>query len=243
MKDRLQKVLSRAGYGSRRKCERLIAAGRVSLNGQIASLGDRADGGVDEIRVDGQRIGEAVESRYVLLNKPRGVLSSLRSQGGHRIVRELVSLPGHLYPVGRLDLNSEGLLLMTNDGDLANRLTHPRYEHEKEYRVLVDRPPNERQLAMWREGVVLLDGQETLPARVELEGDGSDGAWLRVVMREGKNRQIREVADLLGLGVGRLIRVRMASLTLGDLSPGDWRELGAEELERLRRVSGVGSSV
>jgi 23S rRNA pseudouridine2605 synthase len=151
----------------------------------------------------------------------------------------MVPLPGHLFPVGRLDLDSEGLLLMTNDGELANQLTHPRYGHEKEYRVQVDRPPDARELATWRKGVVLPDGNQTLPARVAVEPVGPDGAWLRIVMREGKKRQIRAVAGLFGLRVRRLIRVRMASLTLGDLAPGEWRTLEADEIELLREGTAV----
>lgn len=239
MKERVQKILARAGYGSRRRCERLVEAGRVTINRQVAILGSKADGTQDDIRVDGERIAPQAELRYVLLYKPVGVLSSLRSQGGHRTVGDLVPLPERLFPVGRLDLESEGLLLMTNDGPLANRLTHPRYGHEKEYRVSLDRKPDERQLKAWREGVVLPDGRRTLPARVTLESDRAAGAWVRVVMKEGRKRQMREVAECLGLQVRRLIRVRMASLRLGNIPPGAWRLLTEKEIQRLRREAGL----
>jgi 23S rRNA pseudouridine2605 synthase len=240
VKERVQKILARAGYGSRRHCEQLVQAGRVTINRQVAILGSKADGAQDDIRVDDERIAPQAELRYVLLHKPVGVLCSLRSQGGHRTVGDLVPLPERLFPVGRLDLQSEGLLLMTNDGALANRLTHPRYEHEKEYRVSLDRTPDERQLKAWRKGVVLPDGRRTLPAQVTLESGRPPGAWVRVVMKEGRKRQIREVAECLGLQVRRLVRVRMASLRLGNLSPGTWRLLTEKEIQRVRREAGLG---
>jgi 23S rRNA pseudouridine2605 synthase len=240
VKERVQKILAGAGYGSRRSCERLVEAGRVTINWQVAVLGSKADWQQDDIRIDGEKIAPKAELIYVLLYKPVGVLTSLRSQGGHRTVRNLISIPQRLFPVGRLDLNSEGLLLMTNDGQLANRLTHPRYGQEREYRVLLDRRPDERQLNEWRAGIALPDGHRTLPARVDVDAGCSSGAWLRIVMHEGRKRQIREVAGSLGLRVRRLVRVRMGCLRLGDLSPGGWRALGSDEIRGLRREAGLG---
>jgi 23S rRNA pseudouridine2605 synthase len=236
MKERLQKVLARAGYGSRRVCEELIRSGRVKMNGEIAQLGDRADLAHDNVLVDGKTIEDAEGLVYILLNKPRGYLSSTRSQGRNPTVLRLVPTDTRIYPVGRLDLHSEGLLLMTNDGNLTNRLTHPRYEHEKEYRVLLNRKPDKEQLQQWRRGVVLPDGYKTKPLRIKDSSSSRDGFWINIIMTEGRKRQIRETADILGLGVLRLIRIRLASLHLGDLPVGEWRWLGQAEIERLERL-------
>ena len=158
MGERLQKILARAGYGSRRSCEELISAGRVRVNGQAVGLGDKADAAKDKITVDGRAVKQAESLVYVALYKPRGVISTVSDPDLRPAVRDLVPVEGTLYPVGRLDFDSEGLVLMTNDGDLANKLTHPRYEHEKEYRVLVAKHPDPEQLNLWRRGVVLEDG-------------------------------------------------------------------------------------
>jgi 23S rRNA pseudouridine2605 synthase len=229
--ERLQKVLARSGYGSRRSCEALIKAGRVTINGQIAELGALANPEVDEIYVDGDQLKPVERKVYIVLNKPVGVLSSLRSQGGKPTVRDLVKSKERLYPVGRLDLNSEGLILLTNDGELTNHLTHPRYEHEKEYRVLLNKIPNESQLEAWRRGVLLPDGSKALPAECWRENDQT--AWIRVVLRQGRKRQIRETARVLGLHVRKLIRVRLGALKLGDLKPGQSRELSKNEISTL----------
>jgi 23S rRNA pseudouridine2605 synthase len=143
-------------------------------------------------------------------------------------------MEGHLYPVGRLDFDSEGLILMTNDGDLTNRLTHPRYGHQKEYRVLLARRPDEEQLSTWRRGVVLDDGYKTAPADVRFEATSGKGAWIRIVMGEGRKRQIREIGKLLGLPVVRIIRVRIGSLRLGSLKPRQWRHLTSDEVQALK---------
>ena len=234
MEERLQKIMARAGFGSRRACEELIRQGRVAVNGQIAQLGQKADPDRDRITVDGRLVQENRVRTYVALHKPRGVLSD-EGDGSGRLptVRDLVSLPGHLYPVGRLDLRSEGLILLTNDGDLAYRLTHPRFGHEKEYRALVEGEPDEATLARWRRGV-FLDGRRTAPAEVTVVGRESGGAWLRVVLREGRKRQIRRVAAMLGHPVRRLIRVRIGPLRLGGLKPGQWRKLTDAEVKTLR---------
>ena len=231
--ERVQKILAAAGYGSRRGCESLIEAGRVRVNGNVIKLGDKADANRDKITLDGQLI--SVEAlRYVLLNKPRGVVSSLDPQGERKTVRDLIPLPGRLYPVGRLDLESEGLVLMTNDGELTNRLTHPKYGHEKEYEVLIDGHPKDEQIQSWRRGVVL-DGEWTARARVKIFRKGASGTWLQITMREGKKHQIRRTADSLGMWVKRLRRVRMGSLRLGKLKVGEWRELGPEEVAALKK--------
>lgn len=236
--ERLQKILSRAGLGSRRGCEEIISAGRVTVNGQVAALGMKADPQRDRIEVDGRPIEKSQALTYIALYKPRGVISTVKTPFPRQTVRDLVPLPGHLYPVGRLDIDSEGLILMTNDGDLTNRLTHPGYGHEKEYRVLVARRPDEDQLAIWRRGVVLEDGYRTAPAEVHFQSASGKGAWLRVIMREGRKRQIREVGKTIGLPVVKIIRVRIGTLQLGNLKPRQWRHLTSAEVAALKRGPG-----
>ena len=236
MPERLQKILAHAGYGSRRACEDFITAGRVRVNGQIASLGQKADPAIDKITLDGKPIASAEQLTYVALYKPRNVLSTVeRERGDDRpIVRDLLDVTGHLYPVGRLDFESEGLVLMTNDGDLTNRLTHPRYGHEKEYRVLLARRPDRDQLEAWKRGVVLEDGYKTAPVDVRFETAQGKGAWVRVVMGEGRKRQIRETCGMLGLPVVRILRIRIGSLRLGNLKPRQWRYLTTLEVDELK---------
>jgi 23S rRNA pseudouridine2605 synthase len=235
MEERLQKILARAGYGSRRACEEIISARRVTVNGRFAGLGDKADPQKDHILVDGRRIEPAEEFKYVALYKPRGVISGAVSQDERPTVLDLVDIPERVYPVGRLDVDSEGLILLTNDGDLTNRLTHPRYEHEKEYRVLVARRPDDDQLDAWRRGVVLEDGYRTAPADVRIEAPAGKGTWLRVILREGRKRQIREVGSLIGLPVVKIIRIRIGSLLLGNLKPRQWRFLTTKEVAELKK--------
>ncbi len=233
--ERLQKILARAGLGSRRACEELIAQGRVTVNGRVATLGDKADPLVDDIRLDGQRIKAPEAPVYIALYKPRFVLSTTESQDGRKTVRDLVPIPQRIFPVGRLDLESEGLMLLTNDGELTNRLTHPRYGHEKEYRVLVAKRPDAEQLEALRRGIVLEDGTRTRPAEVWVERYQGKGAWLRMILKEGKKRQIREMCRLTGLPVVRLIRIRIGPLRLAGLKPGEWRYLTPEEVEALKQ--------
>lgn len=240
MEERLQKILARAGYGSRRASEQLITAGRVRVNGVTATLGMKADPERDEISVDGRLLKAEEGLVYIALYKPRGVLSSVSAPDRRKTVLDLVTIPQRVYPVGRLDVDSEGLILLTNDGDLANKITHPRYGHEKEYRVLVARRPDEEQLEAWRHGVVLEDGYKTAPAEVRFESAFGKGAWLRVVMREGRKRQIREIGARLGLPVVRIIRVRIGSLQLGNLKPREWRYLSEAAISMLKNQIGRG---
>ncbi|HMK08726.1 MAG TPA: pseudouridine synthase [Anaerolineales bacterium] len=233
MTERLQKILARAGVASRRASEDLIEQGRVTVNGRRATLGQQADAGVDDIRLDGRRIGAAVETIWVVLNKPPGVVVSDRAQGHRPTARQLVGLPMRLFAVGRLDVDSEGLVALTNDGGAAERLAHPRYEHEKEYRVLLNRAPDEEQMAAWARGLVLADGHRTRPARLWREDGGRSQRWLRLVLREGHKRQVRESARALGLRVERLIRVRLGPFTLGPMRPGEWRQATAAEVAQL----------
>ena len=238
MQERLQKLLAQAGYGSRRACEVFITAGRVRVNGAVAVLGQKADLSVDKVMVDGKTLAQTESLTYIALYKPRNVISAAKGQDDRETVRDLIPVEGHLYPVGRLDFDSEGLILMTNDGELTNKLTHPRYGHEKEYRVLVASRPDEKQMDAWRRGVVLEDGDKTAPAEVNFLSTSGKGAWIRVVMGEGKKRQIRDVGRLLGLPVVKIIRLRIGTLKLGSLKPRQWRYLTENEVLELKGDKG-----
>ncbi len=239
MEERLQKLLSRAGLGSRRACDDLIVQGRVSVNGKIAVPGQKVDPQRDRVTVDGREIRLTEDEKiYIALYKPRRVLSTTQDEAARPTVRDLVPLPGHLYPVGRLDYDSEGLILLTNDGELTNKLTHPRYQHEKEYLVLVGRAPDEEQLAILRRGVVLEDGYRTAPAKVMVGNNiPGKGTQLTIVLTEGRNHQIRDMCARVGLPVLRLKRVRIGSLTLGAMRPREWRHLTANEVRKLKALA------
>jgi pseudouridine synthase len=238
--------MARANLGSRRASEAIIDAGRVVVNGRVARLGDKADPVVDRIEVDGRPLVIPAESAsgdkliYIALNKPRGVISSLEDEmeEGRPTVRDLIPLDAthHIYPVGRLDKPSEGLVLMTNDGALAHRLTHPRYGHEKVYDVVVEGWMADRELERWRRGV-MLDGRITAPAPIEVIQRDQESTRLRIVLREGRKRQIRRVAAALGYPVRRLVRERIGPLGLGELAPGQWRYLTEEEIQSLKDVA------
>lgn len=244
--ERLQKALARAGVASRRACETLIADGRVMVNGEVVrEPGTRVDMERDRVQVDGEPVRLPVEYTYIMLHKPAGVVSTADDPQGRPTVVDLVDLGSlgnqeeqgggetRLFPVGRLDVDSEGLILLTNDGDLTNHLTHPRFQVEKEYHALLTPVPSARVLREWRKGVVL-EGKPTAPARVDILLQSGGRAWVRIVMREGRKRQIREVAGLLGFRTRRLIRVREGSLKLGHLPVGKWRRLRPDEVEALR---------
>jgi pseudouridine synthase len=207
----------------------------VRVNGRLARLGQKADPGNDLIEVDGRSL-LFEKTLYIKLNKPPGVLSSTEDElsQGRTTIRELVTVPGHLYPVGRLDKQSEGLILMTNDGKLAHRLTHPRYGHQKRYRVDVEGAISDAKLRQWRHGL-MLDGRETAPARVDVISRSKQGSRLIVVLREGRKRQIRRVAALLGHPVKRLVRTKIGPIELGNVPEGEWRYLTASEVRALRR--------
>ncbi len=242
--ERLQKVMAQAGIASRRACEDLIRQGRVQVNGQVVTeMGTKVDPARDRIAVDGQPLTQAAKRVYLVLNKPPGYLSTAHDDRGRPTVMDLVPGGERLYPVGRLDADSEGLLLLTNDGSLTQRLTHPRYQHEKEYLVLVRGRPSPETLRQLREGIELEDGR-TSPARVvvlrreereslDLERPPRGTAWLRMILREGRKRQIRRMCATVGHPVQRLIRVRMGPLTLGELPPGQWRRLSKGEIRAL----------
>ncbi|HET7928552.1 MAG TPA: pseudouridine synthase [Actinomycetota bacterium] len=236
--ERLQRSLARAGFGSRRACEELIAAGRVEINGRVATLGDRLDPAVDQVRVDGSRVNVNPELRTFALHKPRGVTTTMRDPHAERDLSGFLPKGVHVFPVGRLDRDTEGLLLLTNDGSLAHRLTHPRYAIEKEYLAEVGRPPSRRQLARLRRGVELDDGTaRAVDARSAGGAAGRGG--VRLVMVEGRKREVRRMLDAVELPVRRLVRVRIGPIRLGKLRPGDIRELEPEDVRALFRATGL----
>jgi 23S rRNA pseudouridine2605 synthase len=237
--ERLQKIMAQAGVGSRRACEEIIRAGRVTVNGRVAELGSKADPESDQVRVDGEPLGRAEVRTVVALYKPRSYLSTDAPHQGDRrpTARSLIKLETRLFPVGRLDAESEGLMLFTNDGKLAQRLSHPRYEHEKEYRVEVYGRPTKGALEKWCNGVDLEEGV-TAPAEVSVIRYERGMTWLRVVMHEGWKRQIRRVASTLGYPVRRLTRTRIGPVTLGELKPGEWRPLTPQEQAALQVIRG-----
>ena len=229
--ERLQKVLARVGFGSRRRGEELIEGGKVTINGVVATLGDRVDVDVDVVEVEGTRIGIAPGLVHYLLNKPAGVVTTAADTHGRRTVVELVPPEPRVFPVGRLDRDTEGLLLLTNDGDLAHRLTHPRFGVEKEYVAQVEGAPSRQALRRLREGVELDDGL-TAPAKASLGADG----LLRLVIHEGRNRQVRRMCEAIGHPVVRLVRTRIGPLVDRTLAPGDWRTLTIDEVRALERA-------
>ena len=232
--ERLQKVLSVRGWGSRRVCEELIRDGRVTVNGEVAVLGRRVDVARDDVEVDGAPVGIRPDTVYYLLNKPLDVVSTAKDTHGRQTVIDLVPQTPRVYPVGRLDADSEGLLLITNDGALTHRLTHPRWEVDKEYLVHVDAPDDgvaEGALRRLRNGIDLEDGP-TMPAQVTQLQPGV----LRFVLHEGRNRQIRRMCEAVGYPVLRLVRTRIASLTDRSLAPGEWRALTLDEVKSLAQA-------
>ena len=232
MEQRLQKILSNYGVASRRKAEQMILDRRVRVNGNTASLGDAADDEEDVIEVDGVRLKRQPARIVLMLNKPRGYVCTLSDEKGRKNVAELVSGCGaRVYPVGRLDLNSEGLLLLTNDGELANRLTHPKKEVDKVYLVWLSQyiPGCEDSIA----SPIEIDGRETSPAKVEKLRQEGETALLRITIHEGRNRQIRRLCERANVTVTRLRRVAEGPLRLGDLKPGQWRVLTEEEIAGL----------
>lgn len=235
--ERLNKVLARHGIASRRAADALITAGRVTVNGKVAAVGTLVHPATDQIRVDGELLRRPESPVTVALNKPRNVLTTVSDPHGRPTVMDYVDLPQRVFPVGRLDFGSEGLVLLTNDGELAQLLLHPSGGHEREYRVRVSGTPTDEALSAWREGTFLDDGR-TAPAEVVVESSSGGSTWLRFTLREGRNRQIRRMVEALRHEVHRLVRVRMGAIRLGDLPSGQWRELSDEEVAALKSRSG-----
>jgi pseudouridine synthase len=237
--ERLQRTLARAGFGSRRACEELIRAGRVSVNGRVASLGARVDPERDRVEVDGSAVNVDPNVRYYALHKPAGIVTTLRDPQGRPDVRRFLPPEApRVFPVGRLDRDTEGLLLLTNDGDLANRLLHPRYGVEREYLAEVEGAPTAGRLAAIRRGVELEDGTARAASARALGTARGRGA-VRVVMTEGRKREVRRLLAAVGLPVTRLVRTRVGPVRLGRLPPGAVRELDPAEVRGLYRAAGL----
>lgn len=233
MQERLQKILSARGIASRRKAEEMIRQGRVTVNGMIASLGDSADPQIDEILLDGNKLPSRQGYVYILLNKPRGYVTTLSDEKGRANAAQLVADCGvRVYPVGRLDMDSEGLLLFTNDGELTNMLTHPKHEVEKTYEVWATGYTDGAQERL--KMPITLDGYTIQPPKVKLLKVRDDQAHLLVTIHEGRNRQVRRMCDAVGMHVTRLRRIREGNLHLGDLPKGKWRYLTPSEVEGLK---------
>jgi len=229
--ERLQKVLARAGIGSRRACEKLIVERRVTVDGRVSELGDKVDPETSQIEVDGLKIGVREDLVYYLLNKPIGVITTSKDPQDRSTVIDLVPNHPRVFPVGRLDADTEGLLLLTNDGDLTHYLTHPSFGIEKEYLVQLEARPSRNAIRELRQGVELEDGI-TAPARVSLV----DEKILRMVIHEGRNRQIRRMCESVGHTVVRLVRSRIGPIVDRSLPPGSFRELTKQELKSTRKI-------
>lgn len=235
---RLQKFLAEAGVASRRKCEELIKAGLVKVNGRVITrLGTRVDPAADRVEVAGRPVERAAEKVYILLHKPAGYVTTARDPQGRPTVLDLVrDVPQRIFPVGRLDCDTEGLLLLTNDGELAHALTHPRHEVKKTYLAWVRGFPEASRLARMEKGLPLSDGP-TAPADVRLKGKNKKGALLEITIHEGRKRQVKRMCALIGHPVERLKRIRLGSLSLGGLKPGQYRFLTGREAEELKKLA------
>lgn len=232
-KVRLQKYMAEAGIASRRKSEELIAAGKVRVNGKVAEIGDKINPRTDKVTVSGKKVVKSKKQVYIMLHKPRGFITTMHDEMDRKCVAELIAdVPERVYPVGRLDRESEGLLLLTNDGEFANALTHPSKHVPKTYRVTVRPDVTKEQLASFENGIEI-DGKMTLPAEVRVLDKQAGRVVLEVVIYEGRNRQIRKMCEALGLEVARLKRTKIGSLKLGMLKPGEYRYLREEEIHGL----------
>ena len=236
--ERVQRALARAGHGSRRSSEELIAAGRVTINGTVATLGDKVDTARDVVTVDGVTLNLDPSMRYYVLHKPAGVVTTMSDPQGREDLRGYLPADGpRVFPVGRLDRDSEGLLVLTNDGELANRLLHPSFGVEKEYLAEVEGTPTDRQLNRVRRGVDLEDGPARAVAARSVAASGGRGA-VRIVMAEGRKREVRRLLAAVGLPVTRLVRLRIGPVVLGAMAPGALRELEPDEVRGLSEAAG-----
>ncbi|MBN2644137.1 MAG: rRNA pseudouridine synthase [Desulfuromonadaceae bacterium] len=232
--ERLQKLIAKAGLASRRQAERWIEEGRVRINGRVAQLGDRANPAQDRIEINGRLLAAAEEKYYVLLNKPLGFVTTAHDPQGRRTVLDLLSeIPVRLFPVGRLDLNTEGLLLLTNDGELAQQLLHPRFKIAKTYRVKIKGSLTGLMQQQLEQGVLLDDGP-TSPARVAHVHASAHNTWFDLTIHEGRNRQVRRMCEQVGCSVSALKRTALAFLELGDLKSGEYRFLRPAEVQKLK---------
>ena len=240
--ERLQKILARAGLASRREAERWILEGRVTVNGTVVrKLGTQADAAKDAIKVDGKRVKTALTPAYYALHKPPGIITTIRDPEKRPDLSQITARLGEkqrLFPVGRLDFNSSGLLLLTNNGELAQRLTHPRFGVKKVYRVKLSECPDEEDLALVRKGIRLEDGM-TAPARIKVLEKLKKNAWVEIEIHEGRNRQVRRMFAALGYFVEKLIRIRVGPVSLSALAPGELRPLSQIEIKALKHAVGL----
>lgn len=233
---RLQKYMADCGIASRRKSEEMIANGMVKVNGKVAMIGDKVNPSKDKVSVKGKKLTSATKTKryYIMINKPRGYVTTMSDEMGRKCVAELVKdVPARIYPVGRLDRDSEGLLLMTNDGEFANKVTHPSKHVYKVYRVTVRPAVTEEQLVTLSSGMVI-DGRKTAPAEIHVVQREEGRCVLEIILREGRNRQIRKMCEQVGLEVPRLKRIAIGQVKLGGLKSGSWRELTKDEVHRLQ---------
>lgn len=238
-KVRLQKFMSECGVASRRKSEELIESGKVRVNGAVASLGDKINPKKDTVTVNGKKIVKQKEHKYIMLHKPRGFITTMSDEMERKCVAQLISdVPQRVYPVGRLDRDSEGLLLFTNDGEFANALTHPKKHVSKTYRVTVRPGITDEQLSAITEGIII-DDRKTAPAEVRVVTKEENRVVLEIILYEGRNRQIRKMCEQLGLEVARLKRTAIGSVKLGMLKQGEWRELTEDEVRKLMLAAGL----
>lgn len=237
MQARLQKIISQAGIASRRNAELLIVDGKVSVNNTVVKeLGFKADPEIDKIKVNGKLININTKKVYIALNKPFGIISSRKDEKGRETVIDLIKSNEYLYPVGRLDYDSSGLIILTNDGDIANNLIHPRYEVEKVYIAYIEDNISDRDLENFERGIKLDDGY-TAPAKISILNEDRNFTVLEVIIHEGKNRQIRRMFDAMGYKVTKLKRIRIGEIKLEDLKPGEYRNLNKFEVDWIKKLS------
>lgn len=235
MKERLQKYMAKCGVASRRKCEEIISQGRVSVNGQIVKEIVLIDEETDEVKVDGQIIGLAEKFVYIILNKPVGVITSVKDQFGRKTVTEILNIKERVYPVGRLDYDTSGLLLLTNDGDITYKMTHPSHEIEKVYSARIKGIPTKEEIERFKNGLRIED-YVTAPSDIKVISQYENSSLVQITIHEGKNRQVRKMCDVIGHPVIELKRIKMGQIELGNLKTGEWRELTKAEVEYLKEI-------
>lgn len=235
MKERLQKYMAKCGVASRRKSEEIISQGRVSVNDKIIKEIVMIDEGIDIVKVDGQTISPEEKEVYIILNKPIGIITSVKDQFGRKTVTELVNIKERVYPVGRLDYDTSGLLILTNDGDMAYKLTHPSHEIEKVYEARIKGIPTMGEIEKFKRGLSI-ENYTTAPSDIRILMKYENSSLVQITIHEGRNRQVRKMCNAINHPVIELKRIKMGGIELGDLKPGEWRELNEHEVEYLKRI-------